>query len=309
MLALELDSVRVQCSLFALNFSADFLTVRFARKTSALIDLINAAKTGGNTLALLSLSPFDLLGLVIKRSDEKNDAYSTTWSARHFHKKRGCGNALIHLDVSFVCWWLLIDVVKVKYWIRGLKAMQSRACLALMRWRETFRAPTHLVPRMSCFIIYLAKSTAKRVLGDTLLEEWSVKASVPNSAVVFVVLILQGAITEAMARTCRKRGVEISVNTPVASIIVFPSAQLITGRDWSSYVQVEQGRACGVRLPDNSVIKAKTVISGVHPKILYEKLIDKRFLTEDFSRRIKSYKSKSGPYTIRRRLIVHRLIA
>jgi phytoene dehydrogenase-like protein len=85
-----------------------------------------------------------------------------------------------------------------------------------------------------------------------------------------------GAISDAIAREAQARGAELSVNCPVERVIV---------RD---------GRAHGVVLGDGSEIAARIVVSNVHPKILYERLVERDALPQDFSERIARYRSGSG---------------
>ena len=63
-----------------------------------------------------------------------------------------------------------------------------------------------------------------------------------------------GAITQAMARACREAGVEILLKHPVEEVIV------------------DQGprRRCGRR---RQGWRAKTVVAGVNPKLLFDRLV------------------------------------
>ena len=87
-----------------------------------------------------------------------------------------------------------------------------------------------------------------------------------------------GAITQAMATVCRAHGVEISLESPVAQVLV------------------EKGRARGVRLESGEAIAAKSVIANVGPKLLYERLIAASDLSPEFVSRIKSFKAGSGTF-------------
>ncbi|HEX8256071.1 MAG TPA: NAD(P)/FAD-dependent oxidoreductase [Allosphingosinicella sp.] len=87
-----------------------------------------------------------------------------------------------------------------------------------------------------------------------------------------------GAITEAMARICRAAGVEISLEAPVARVLV------------------DGGKAAGVRLESGEEIAAATVIANVGPKLLYERMMDPADLTPEFHRRIKAFKAGSGTF-------------
>lgn len=87
-----------------------------------------------------------------------------------------------------------------------------------------------------------------------------------------------GAISQAMTRVCEARGVEIRTDTAVAEVLV------------------EKGRAVGVVTAAGDIIRAARVISNVHPKLLYEKLIDPHHLGEEFRGRMARYKSGSGTF-------------
>ena len=85
-----------------------------------------------------------------------------------------------------------------------------------------------------------------------------------------------GAITQAMAAEAGSLGVEIRLEAPVAEVLV------------------DNGRATGVMLENGECLSTKRVVSNVHPRLLYGKLIDPGCLDEDFNRRISGYKSGSG---------------
>ena len=87
-----------------------------------------------------------------------------------------------------------------------------------------------------------------------------------------------GAITQAMAAACREKGVEIRTSTGVAEIL--------TGK----------GRATGVVTDSGEMIGARAVVSGAHPKITFERLLDPALLPEDFRERIGRYRSGSGTF-------------
>src|SRR3954465_10580578 len=63
-----------------------------------------------------------------------------------------------------------------------------------------------------------------------------------------------GSITQAMARACREAGVDIVLNMPVEELIV------------------TNGRAAGV-VADGKAYRANTVIAGVNPKLLFDRLV------------------------------------
>ncbi len=73
-----------------------------------------------------------------------------------------------------------------------------------------------------------------------------------------------GAITQAMAASCRERGVEIRTAAPVERI------------------RVDASGVCGVTLVGGEQIDAKRVISNATPQVTFEQLLDARDLAEDF---------------------------
>jgi len=87
-----------------------------------------------------------------------------------------------------------------------------------------------------------------------------------------------GAITQAMAKACVALGVDIRLDRPVAEVIV------------------EKGRAVGAVTAAGEVIRARTVVSNLHPKLLFERLIDPALLPADFRERIARYRSGSGTF-------------
>ncbi len=87
-----------------------------------------------------------------------------------------------------------------------------------------------------------------------------------------------GAITQAMARCCEARGVDIRVGTPVHEIIV------------------EGGRAVGIRSEDGATLRARCVVSNLNPKLLFQRLLDPAALPVDFRERIGHWKCGSGTF-------------
>lgn len=87
-----------------------------------------------------------------------------------------------------------------------------------------------------------------------------------------------GAITQIMAQVCREAGVEISLEAPVARVLV------------------DGGKAVGVQLESGEEIAAARVIANVGPKLLYGRMVDSADLPADFARRIKGYKVGSGTF-------------
>ena len=87
-----------------------------------------------------------------------------------------------------------------------------------------------------------------------------------------------GAITQAMARECAARGVELRVASPVARVIV-------KGR-----------RAAGVELESGDVVEARRVVANVNPKLLFTKLVPREHVEPDFATRIDGYRCGSGTF-------------
>ncbi len=91
-----------------------------------------------------------------------------------------------------------------------------------------------------------------------------------------------GAITQAMARACRDAGVEISLEAPVAQVLVEGGPENL--------------RAAGVRLESGEEIAATVVAANVGPALLYRRLVDPSDLPADFRWRIAKYKTGSGTF-------------
>ena len=87
-----------------------------------------------------------------------------------------------------------------------------------------------------------------------------------------------GAITQAMARVVTALGVEISLEAPVARVLV------------------NGGKAAGVKLESGEEVIADRVISNVGPKILYDQMFDEGDLAPEFKRRMKGFKVGSGTF-------------
>lgn len=87
-----------------------------------------------------------------------------------------------------------------------------------------------------------------------------------------------GAITQAMAKVCGAAGVEISLESPVARVLV------------------DGGKAVGVRLVGGEEVMADSVIANVGPKLLYQRLIDPADLSPEFLRRARAFKAGSGTF-------------
>ena len=82
----------------------------------------------------------------------------------------------------------------------------------------------------------------------------------------------------AMAAACLDAGVEISLEAPVAKVLV------------------EGGKAAGVRLDSGEEIAAGIVAANVGPAMLYRGMVDGHELPDDFRRRIAGFKTGSGTF-------------
>jgi phytoene dehydrogenase-like protein len=87
-----------------------------------------------------------------------------------------------------------------------------------------------------------------------------------------------GAITQAMARAARGRGVEIETEAGVREVIV------------------ERDRAVGVILDNGQIIRAKYVASSVNPKLLYTRLVPPGALASEFLERMTRWRNGSGTF-------------
>ena len=85
-----------------------------------------------------------------------------------------------------------------------------------------------------------------------------------------------GAITQMMAAAAREQGIEIRTGAPVASVLV------------------EHGKAVGVRLANGEELRARRVISNMGPKPLFDRLVPRDALPEDFARAMDGYRGGSG---------------
>jgi phytoene dehydrogenase-like protein len=87
-----------------------------------------------------------------------------------------------------------------------------------------------------------------------------------------------GAITQAMAKACAARGVDIRLQAPVKELLV------------------ERRRVSGVLCENGESIHARAVISNLNPKLLFQKLVDPALLPEDFRDRMNAYRMGSGTF-------------
>jgi len=86
-----------------------------------------------------------------------------------------------------------------------------------------------------------------------------------------------GAITGAMARACREKGVEIVLDAPVDEIIV------------------ERGRATGA-VVRGTAYRASAVVAGVNPRLLFDRLIPEGAVPEEVSRRMSGWSAESATF-------------
>jgi len=89
-----------------------------------------------------------------------------------------------------------------------------------------------------------------------------------------------GRITELMADEARARGVRIDVDAGVRRVIV------------------EQGRTVGVLLDSGEEVRSRAVAASVNPRLLYQRLIARSELPEDFAQAIDRYRCGSGSFRI-----------
>ena len=86
-----------------------------------------------------------------------------------------------------------------------------------------------------------------------------------------------GAITQAMARACREAGVDILLSHPVEEVIV------------------DRGRAAGV-VAEGKAWRARTVVAGVNPKLLFDRLIPDGAVEADVAARMHGWKCESATF-------------
>ena len=87
-----------------------------------------------------------------------------------------------------------------------------------------------------------------------------------------------GAIAQAIARACAERGVKIRTNCAVNEILI------------------KKGRAVGIVTDKGEKLAARAVVSNLHPKLTFERLLDPAALPADFRNRIAAYRSGSGSF-------------
>ncbi|GLK49980.1 FAD-dependent oxidoreductase [Brevundimonas intermedia] len=87
-----------------------------------------------------------------------------------------------------------------------------------------------------------------------------------------------GAITQAMASACAEQGVEVRLDTAVTEVLI------------------EKGRAVGAVTRDGAVVRAKAVVSNLHPRLLFDTLLAPSAAPRDFMERMGRYASGSGTF-------------
>ncbi len=87
-----------------------------------------------------------------------------------------------------------------------------------------------------------------------------------------------GAITQAMAAACRELGIDIRTGAEVTEVVT------------------ERGRAVGVATVGGDVIRARAVVGNVHPRLLFDRLVDPAIVPPDFTERMSRYASGSGTF-------------
>jgi phytoene dehydrogenase-like protein len=85
-----------------------------------------------------------------------------------------------------------------------------------------------------------------------------------------------GAITQAMAKACAALGVDIRTDSAVAQVIV------------------EKGRVVGAVTAAGDRFDAKTIVSNLNPKLLFQGIVDPAALPADFNERIERYRCGSA---------------
>ena len=87
-----------------------------------------------------------------------------------------------------------------------------------------------------------------------------------------------GAITQYMAEACIEAGVEISLDAPVAKVLV------------------NGGKVAGVSLESGEEIAAAIVASNAGPALLFRQLVDRADMPPEFARRMDQFKAGSGTF-------------
>jgi phytoene dehydrogenase-like protein len=86
-----------------------------------------------------------------------------------------------------------------------------------------------------------------------------------------------GAITQAMARACREKGVDIILNTSVEEVIV------------------ERGRAAGI-VAGGKAIRSGIVVANVNPKLLFDRLLPDGAVDREIASRMHGWRCESATF-------------
>jgi len=86
-----------------------------------------------------------------------------------------------------------------------------------------------------------------------------------------------GSITQAMAHAAREAGADILLNTPVEEVII------------------DKGRAAGV-VAGGRAWRAKQVVAGVNPKLLFDKMVPRGAVEPEVERRMTNWKCESATF-------------
>jgi phytoene dehydrogenase-like protein len=92
-----------------------------------------------------------------------------------------------------------------------------------------------------------------------------------------------GAISQAIAAECAARGVIVETDAAVERVLV-------------DQADGKRGKAVGVQLSDGRELRAKTIVSNLNPKLLYQKLIAREHLDADVAERMDRYRCGSGTF-------------
>ena len=87
-----------------------------------------------------------------------------------------------------------------------------------------------------------------------------------------------GAITQAMAREAMAHGARIETDSPVQRVLV------------------EKGKACGIELADDRVVRARRIVANVNPRFLYLNLLDAADVDPDVRERMQRYRAGSATF-------------
>lgn len=87
-----------------------------------------------------------------------------------------------------------------------------------------------------------------------------------------------GAITQAMGAACRDVGVDIRMDAEVTEVLT------------------ERGRAVGVATASGDIVRARAIVANIHPRLLFDRLVDPAVVPADFLERISRYASGSATF-------------